>query len=146
MYDLSDMITPTLFGIGYTVGRNENYFKGNIAYVKATQLSGTPLHCWDAIAGSGTTLEDSVSSNDGTISGATWDTDEVQIPINNLDIIDWRLINENRYWYIPTQQLNIKVNVNGTWKDIISTKVNVGGEWKDVMSAKVNVNGTWKNL
>ncbi len=37
-----------------------------------------------------------------------------------------------------------KVNVGGTWKQVLRQHVNVGGAWKPVQRMYVNVGGTWK--
>ena len=45
----------------------------------------------------------------------------------------------------PSSAPNLKINVGGTWKEIVNMSINIGGVWKVVESAKVNVGGIWKN-
>ena len=41
---------------------------------------------------------------------------------------------------------NLKVNINGVWKEIKDISVNIGGTWRSVIRAQVNIGGTWKDI
>ncbi len=49
------------------------------------------------------------------------------------------------YWYVFDRLLSdVKVQVNGIWKDASEVYVNVNGIWKKSDTIKSNVNGIWK--
>lgn len=72
------MSTPTFnssnITLGYAIPRNKAgaYFDGNIYFLNIID-NGTTVLEYNFNEGSGTTLNDSVGNNDGTISGATWE-------------------------------------------------------------------------
>ncbi len=44
-----------------------------------------------------------------------------------------------------TSQLNVFVNVSGTWTQASAIYVNVSGTWQTVTAVSANVSGAWKS-
>lgn len=40
----------------------------------------------------------------------------------------------------------MKVNIEGTARDITGGKVNIGGTWRDIINGWVNIDGTWREI
>ena len=66
-------------------GNRENrYFDGNIYFLQIQDSNNNTVLQYNFDEGSGTTINDSVGNNDGTIIGATWQTDTVNPAIDNI--------------------------------------------------------------
>ena len=124
---------------------SEYYFGGEVYYT-AFYDGDTKVIEYEFDEGGGSIIYDSVGSNNGTITSATWTTDDVPIYAEQIEVLHWTPASETGYYWVLTEDEatgnSVWLNVAGTWKEG-QLWLNVSGTWKQASDVNVK-DTTWK--
>lgn len=127
---------------------NARYFKGNLAKLKITE-AGIVIADYDFVSSYGDSTLTDVSGNENhaSITGATWTTDDVPIPIKTQEVLHWSPSSDIGCYWVLTEDAGgnqVYVKVAGTWKEGVLYLKTPSSGWVQASDVNIRTTDGWK--